>query len=274
VTRSWLGRGALSGAIAAAAVLGTAAPAAADELEIAVVGGGPLFQMEDAEPGSTGSAELRVTNESSSEGSLSVQVVNLVEDDNGCNAAEARAGDTTCGAGGGELGAHLLVTVTDGDGDTLFDGSLRDLTTTQVLDGALAAGATEHLVFTWLFDPTSGDDTQSDRVAFDVDVALTEQLDVRQKDKSAQASGDRPPAPPEQPAPGDGPVETDAGGKSGVGGRSAVSAAGVERGQPAQVAGAVLARTGANVMNQVITGTALVVLGTSLVRLLQRRTSP
>jgi hypothetical protein len=183
-------------AVLVAVALGSAAPArAAGELEVAVAGGGAsLFELDDVAPGMRGEERVTLTNNSGDAGDVAVRVVDLVEDDNGCNRPEQRAGDSTCGVGGGELGRDLTITVTDEQGDELYSGSLRSLAGGVRLDSTLGAGATADLTFEYVFEQSSGNETQTDRVGFDVEVTLAQAGAASVSDVAGMAFGSGPTA--------------------------------------------------------------------------------
>lgn len=79
---------------------------------LTVPGGLPLFDLAEIAPGDSGSAVITVTNPQSFPVTLSIAVIALTNDDNGCNEPEQAIGDTTCGAGGGELQLDLRLTLT------------------------------------------------------------------------------------------------------------------------------------------------------------------
>lgn len=161
-------------------VLGGSPPAGAEgELEVETPGGDQLFELDDLAPGMVGSETLVITNQSSDSGDLVVQVVDLVDDDNGCNDAETAHPDTSCGADGGELSRDLLVTITDDDGVSRYAGSLRALADGTLIDRSLPSGEQLELTFDWEFVSSSPNDTQTDRVAFDVEISLTNDTETQ-----------------------------------------------------------------------------------------------
>ena len=103
--------------VGVAAIIG-AAPGATSTAQgteqqwVTVPGGLPLFDLAGITPGDSGSAVITVTNPQSSPVTFSIAVTALTNDDNGCNEPEQAIGDTTCGAGGGELQLDLRLTLT------------------------------------------------------------------------------------------------------------------------------------------------------------------
>lgn len=162
--------------LAAAFVGGVAGAANADgELAVEVTGGGPLLDLSDLAPGSTGGATATATNNAGEAAQLALRIVGLVDDDNGCNRPEEAAGDVTCGAGGGELSRDLLIAIAV-DGQEQYAGSLRDMAADVVELGTVAAGDTVDLDFSYEFELSSGNETQTDRVGFDVEIVLSQDL--------------------------------------------------------------------------------------------------
>ena len=118
-------------------------------------------------PGITRQGSVSVTNPSDQPVTVALATLNLSDDDNGCVLSEVREGDTTCGEGGGELSRWLDVTIA-GDGEPLWSGRLSDLSQDQRLPGALQPGDTEDLDVTVGLPFGAGNDTQTDRVTFDL----------------------------------------------------------------------------------------------------------
>ncbi|MDA1079719.1 MAG: hypothetical protein O2840_03485 [bacterium] len=134
------------------------------------------------EPGSlTGGKTWKITNVGTLPGELSMSVVNLVNNENGCNEPEALV-DGTCenpGTGQGELGAVITAKVFLDDGvhpdpvviSTLAPGTegnfaLQWLTNAGVV--ALPAGDSVEIELTWSSDVNSfQNEIQSDSVIFD-----------------------------------------------------------------------------------------------------------
>jgi hypothetical protein len=120
-------------------------------------------------PGSTEALDLTVHNDSSAPADLHVQAVDVTEDDNGCVEPEQQAGDSTCGAGGGELGDWLvlrLVQSSEAGEQQLWSGTLDQLAAgTDVLEG-VAGGSTPPLHLEVVLPRAATNETQSDRVGF------------------------------------------------------------------------------------------------------------
>ena len=118
-------------------------------------------------PGSTRTGAVTVTNPSDGPVTVALAVLDLSDDDAGCVRPEVRAGDTTCGADGGELSQWLQVTVAH-DGDVLWHGALTDLQEDRALPGVLRPGESRDLDITVDLPLASGNDTMTDRTGFDL----------------------------------------------------------------------------------------------------------
>jgi hypothetical protein len=169
----------VAAAAVGAALVGAARPVdAGGGLEAAVVGGGPLLDLDHAAPGGTGGGRLLVTNNSPVDGVLTVRLVHYADDDNGCEEPEREAGDATCGDGEGELGENLSLRIEEG-GTVLFDGRATSLAQADtILDTRLARGESSELVFTYRFAEDAGSENQSDDIGFDVELTLVEEVEA------------------------------------------------------------------------------------------------
>lgn len=272
-------RGRLLGALAATAlpILVTASPAhAAGELQIVVDSADPAAGLDRLAPGVTWQSTFTASNTSGDDAALWLRVVDLEEDDNGCTRPEIAAGDTTCGAGGGELGRDLRVrflAVGPGGGTTgpaVFDAALVDLEDATVLDPDLPGGTSRSFRVEVTLPGSSPNDTQSDLITFDIELVL-EQLvgsetvvllpfdPIKEPERSPLVPPLVPPAPEvagvtvEQPPGG-------TGGATGAGGTS----------QPAPPVGT-LPRTGTETGDLVQFGAMSILAGLALRTLVGRR---
>ena len=118
-------------------------------------------------PGISRQGTLTVTNPSDQPVTVALTTLDLSDDDNGCVLSETRDGDTTCGDGGGELSRWLDVSIADG-GETLWSGRLTELDQDQRLPGELQPGETKELDVTVGLPFEAGNETQTDRVSFDL----------------------------------------------------------------------------------------------------------
>jgi hypothetical protein len=148
------------------ALLGQA-PVQADSGRLRVDVPGGAISIEKLAPGLGGTSTVRVTNGSDSPAELSLQVLDLEDDENGCLRQETRDGDVTCDSSGGELSAWLRVRVARGD-EQLWEGPITELGDRVVLDDDVAAGETQSLHLTVALPIEAGNDTMTDRVDFDL----------------------------------------------------------------------------------------------------------
>ena len=148
------------------ALLGQA-PVQADSGRLRVEVPGGAISIEKLAPGFSGTSTVRVTNGSDSPAELSLQVLDLEDDENGCLPQETRDGDITCDSSGGELSAWLRVQVARGD-EQLWEGPITELGDRVVLDGDVPAGETQSLDLTVALPIQAGNDTMTDRVDFDL----------------------------------------------------------------------------------------------------------
>jgi hypothetical protein len=139
---------------------------------------GPLFDAADIFPGWAQRSELQVGNDTDAPAAISLEATDIVDLENGCNHPESLA-DDTCDTNGGELGEQLLLTLyADADGDGQVDptpawsGTLRQLTTAVPLASHLASGASTPVRIDAALPLTSGNETQTDQVAFDLRISL------------------------------------------------------------------------------------------------------
>jgi hypothetical protein len=159
--RAWF-----STATVAMALLLPLAPAHADE--------GAALDFSRMAPGSTRTAEVTVTNPSTGLATVALGVRALNDDDAGCVQPEVRAGDTSCGADGGELSRWLEVAVSR-DGDVLWSGPFADLQEARELPGSLRPGESQDFDITVGLPLEAGNDTMTDRVSFDLVIRMVGQ---------------------------------------------------------------------------------------------------
>jgi hypothetical protein len=196
---------ALSGALALAipATSAGAAPSTAEAGQISVnTGSGwshdpttPLFDVTRIAPGWTQTVTLAVRNDGGAGASLTIRTADVVDDENGCNHPESFV-DTSCnGDDAGELGGEITLAVyTDADDDGSYDatpawtGSIRALEQPGTL-GELAAGAARSYKIQAALPSSSGNETQTDRVGFDMIVALDGADVLVEGTKTTRSSG-------------------------------------------------------------------------------------
>lgn len=176
------GTGVLIG-LAAIAVVGpstTSVARASEASWLTVPAGLPLFDPAGLAPGDSGSATFAVANPKSFPVELSVAITGLANDDNGCNEPELAIGDTTCGAGGGELQSdlRLVLTATGSTDRFITDGTLDAWAGRAAID-TLALGGFEYRTYRvdYVLPIGSSNVTQSDLVFFQLEMRLDEVLD-------------------------------------------------------------------------------------------------
>ena len=180
--------GALAFALPAANASATApaAPAAPNTGQLSVnTGSGwthdptdPLFDITRIAPGWTETKTFDVRNDSPASAAISLHSANVDDEENGCNHPESFI-DTTCsGPNAGELGGEIILSLYAGSGSGgTFDatpswtGSIRALQLATGL-GPLAAGATRAYKIVAELPYSSGNETQTDSVSFDLVVGL------------------------------------------------------------------------------------------------------
>ena len=138
-----------------------------------------LFDFTRIAPGWTATATMAVRNDSDSSAALTWRTTNVVEDENGCNHPESFV-DTTCGTdNAGELGKEIVLTVfADPDNNGTFEttptwsGTIEALTQGGTLASSLGAGDAASYKITATLPSSAGNETQTDRVGFDLAVGL------------------------------------------------------------------------------------------------------
>jgi hypothetical protein len=146
---------------------------------VVVEGDAPLFDLRDLAPGGRGSARITVTNPADDPMHVRFAVTGLDDGDNGCTEPEAAAGDTTCGADGGELQHDLRLAVLTADvAGTPATTPLHIATVARWAERSvrdpdpLAPGATRRYELAYELPTAAGNVVQSDVVAFAVAVSL------------------------------------------------------------------------------------------------------
>lgn len=150
----------------------------------------PLLDFDRLAPGMTTSADLAVMNASANAADLTLTATNVVNDDNGCLPPEIRAGDTTCGPGGGELGHWMQFTVSSVDSGAvhpLWTGNIDDLEGGAVLERGITPGAVQTLRLDATLPYAAGNDTMSDRLGYGLRWTLSSSLGS----DSAQVAGEK-----------------------------------------------------------------------------------
>jgi hypothetical protein len=136
----------------------------------------PLFHFDKVAPVMTTSASFRLKNDSASSGHLSVKAIHVHDDDNGCVRQETAAGDTTCGDGEGELAAAVRFTVVCESldhGRPLWSGTISDIEKGVTIQQPLAPKGVLELHVAAELPRSAGNETMTDRLAFDLAWTLT-----------------------------------------------------------------------------------------------------
>ena len=170
-------------------VLGAAGAQASDtsSIELDVNGSGfttdpgtPLLALERLAPGVSGSGTVGIRNPDGQPATVHLKWVHVVNRENGCTHSEADV-DHTCGdpgVGEGELGAALHWTVESataaaGPYRPVWSGSTADLVAGRDLDVTVPANDAAYLRVTVLLPFESGNETQTDSIAFDALITLS-----------------------------------------------------------------------------------------------------
>lgn len=124
-------------------------------------------------PGTSTERALLITNPSNHAAELHLRVTDIENDDHGCVRPESRAGDDSCGGGGGELGDWLELTVIDTAGTQLWSGDLGDLGEGAVLLPEMPRRSDEELRIVTTMSLDAGNDTMTDAVGYDLEWTLT-----------------------------------------------------------------------------------------------------
>lgn len=171
----------------AVSLLGPVAAQAAPQIELNINGSGftanpvtALFNLNNLAPGQSNTGTVGVRNPYSDDGTLKLQATNVKNWENGCNGSEHAAGDTTCGGGSdqGELGAALVFSVEVSAGPVgpwthTWSGSTADLEAVADVHVTVPASSDRYLRMTVTLPWTTGNEVQSDSIAFDLRVNLT-----------------------------------------------------------------------------------------------------
>jgi hypothetical protein len=138
----------------------------------------PLLDLDRLYPGASGGAQFEVDNPRHQAVTFGLRITGLTNDDDGCSEPETREGDVTCGPGGGELQDDLRLSLRPVDdegvaGEAIATGTLAELNGRLLRDGVTIDGsAARSYVLGYELPESSTNVTQTDRVGFDVEVAL------------------------------------------------------------------------------------------------------
>jgi spore coat-associated protein N len=132
-------------------------------------GGNFAFTVTNVAPGSAGIDTWTLTNDGSIDGSLSITVSAVTNDDNGQNEPELLVDDA---GPDGELGANLMAQL-DVEGNVIYAlGALDGMEGAYLGVIDIAAGDTVVVTLNWLIDIAVGNVIQSDIAMFDIEFTL------------------------------------------------------------------------------------------------------
>ena len=158
----------------------------------------PLLDTRSLSPGRALTAQLGVRSGFGVGTKLTLSLIDVHDDDNGCSAAESEV-DQTCGAGQGDLGARLAMTVDlatkqTGPFRTVWSGSADQLAQSVALDGAVPAKGERWLKLTAAVPASVGNIVQSDSIIFGVRVVLSGNGAHGGSDVAGEHTGSRSPS--------------------------------------------------------------------------------
>ncbi len=132
----------------------------AGTLDLVVGGGASLpFAVENVYPTATGDVgTISVTNAGTIDGTLSFEIINVQDDENGVNDPESKMGDTDAA---GELSSHLKI----------YANGYEVTPDTAMSIGALGAGDNQNIVLTYAVDDADNS-IQTDKTTFDIKLTL------------------------------------------------------------------------------------------------------
>ena len=158
-----------------------------EHVQVEVVGGGPVFDFSQIYPGATLTSSVRVSNIGDDAGLLTVDAEDVV-DESRCSAAETREG-LSCGSGRGHLGEQVEFSIehvtAGGEAEQVWSGQIDELHDVAMAPTPLEAGASADYRLRAHLPITSGNETQSDLLGFD----LRFQLASETTDESATVLG-------------------------------------------------------------------------------------
>lgn len=138
---------------------------------------GPLFDTSELVPGRSLGASLGVRSGFGVGTKLTLSLIDVHDDDNGCTPQESIV-DTTCGKGQGELGATVVITIDfapkqAGPYRTVWTGSPDQLVQSVAVDPAMPAKGERWLRITAAVPPDTGNAIQTDSIDFGVRAVLS-----------------------------------------------------------------------------------------------------
>lgn len=148
-----------------------------ERVEVEVIGGGPVFDFSQIYPGATLTSSVRVSNIGDDAGLLTLDAEDVV-DESRCSAAETREG-LACGSGRGYLGEQVEFSIervaAGGEEEQVWRGRIDELDDVAMAPTPLEAGASAEYRLRAHLPVTSGNETQSDLLGFDLRFQLASQ---------------------------------------------------------------------------------------------------
>lgn len=149
------------------------------DVDLRTVGSTLQIQVSDVAPGGNGTESVVLKNAGADAGRLVVAISTVTDDENSLLEPERAAGDDAMtGELSGALGIRLSVTDSAGTTEYLFGTSSRYVPLAD-LEGrsarsneSLAAGERATVTLAWQLPARTGNEVQSDRATFDVDLTL------------------------------------------------------------------------------------------------------
>lgn len=141
------------------------------------------FTVDNVKPGDTGSGIWVINNVGTIDGFVDLESISQVNDDNGCNEPETEDGDTTCGAGQGDLGVNLNIDLfVDADNNgikgageaTIYNGAVSGLAANYEQNLSLGASETNYVTLNWAVPTTAGNEIQSDSLVLNLTFELAQ----------------------------------------------------------------------------------------------------
>jgi spore coat-associated protein N len=129
------------------------------DLVVGSVGASLPLAVENVYPQATGTiGTINVANAGTIDGTLSLKIINIQDDENGVNDPESKMGDTDAT---GELSSHLTIYA---NGNVVTPGTAMPI-------GALVAGSNQDILLTYSVDDADNS-IQTDKTTFDTEFTL------------------------------------------------------------------------------------------------------
>jgi hypothetical protein len=146
----------------------------------------PLLLTDGLAPGDSGTAVVGVRSDGGPASDLSLRFLQIADLDPECSPAEAPV-DASCGTGPGELGEDVIFDISadldddeddDEFGSPVFSGTVGDLADGIPLGGSLVAGEEWFFRVTARLPLSSGNETMTDSLAFDLEWRISGDTEV------------------------------------------------------------------------------------------------